>query len=154
MSDNSGVVEAAAVLEIDGAGRGEVAFVGVVRALLVFDAVEQLGNHEVDVGVALAVAMRVHVDGNAVDAGGEVRAVIEIEAAQEILVGLAVAAVLRDDEARNGLQQLAGAQHRAGFELRARDRALGRRFDAADELVALRRDHDFVEIIGGHAGGE
>ena len=92
--------------------------------------------------------------GNAVDAGREIGAVIEIEAAQEILVGLAVAAVLRDDEARHGLQQLAGAQHRAGFELRARDRALARRLHFADELVALRGDHDFVEIVGGHAGGE
>ena len=59
---------------------------------------------------------------------------VEVEAAQEVLVGLAVAAVLRHDEARNGLQQLAGAQHRTGFELRARDRALARGFNVADEF--------------------
>ncbi len=148
------IVEAAAILEIHGAGRGKVSFVRVVRSLLVLDAIQQFGNHEVDVGVALAVAVRVHVDGNAIDAGCEVSAVVEIEATQEILVRLAVAAVLGYDEARYRLQQFASAQYRTRFELRARDDALGGRFHRADELVPLRGDDDLVEIIGRNAGSE
>ena len=60
---------------------------------------DQLGDQEVDVGIALAVAVGAHVDRHAVDRDGEVGAVVEVEAAQEILVGFALAAVLRDDEA-------------------------------------------------------
>jgi hypothetical protein len=55
------------------------------------------------------VSVRRHVHGNAVDAGRQVRAVIEIETAQEILIRLAVAAVLGDDQARHDFQQLSRA---------------------------------------------
>src|SRR5258708_13273909 len=40
-----------------------------------------------------------HVGRQVVDRDGQIGAVVEIEAAQEILVGLAVAAVLGDDQA-------------------------------------------------------
>jgi hypothetical protein len=148
------VSERASIDEIDGAGRRKIALIGVIRALLVLDSIEQLGDHEVDVGVALAVAMRVHVHGNAIDAGGQVGAVIQVEAAQEILVGLAIARVLSDHESGNGFEQLAGAHHGTRLELRARDRALSRRLDATDEAASLCRDHDLVEVIGGQAGGK
>ena len=72
--------------------------------------------------------------------------------AQEILVGLAVAAVLGHDESGHGLQQLASPQDRAGFELRTRDRTLGRRFHVAYEFSC--RDHHFTKIVGGQACGE
>jgi hypothetical protein len=52
---------------------------------------DQLGNEEADVGVALAVAVGSHVDRHAVDPDGEIGAVVEIEAAQEVLVGFAFA---------------------------------------------------------------
>jgi hypothetical protein len=98
--------------------------------------------------------MRVHVYGNAVDAGREVRAVIEIETAQKILIGLAVTAVLGHDESGDRLEQLARTQHRPRLELGARDRALRRRFHVTDELASLRGDDDFFEIVGGNAGGK
>lgn len=56
------------VSHIYGTGSGKVTFVRVVRALLVIDARNELGDHEVDVTVALAVAMRRHVNGQAVHA--------------------------------------------------------------------------------------
>ena len=51
-----------------------------------------------------------HVHGQAVHRGGEVRAVVEIEATQKILIGLAIARVLRDHEAGYGFQHFAGPQ--------------------------------------------
>ena len=54
----------------------------------------QLGDQEVEIRVALAVRVRRHVDRHAGDRRREVGAVIEVEAAQEVLVGLALAAVL------------------------------------------------------------
>jgi hypothetical protein len=47
------------------------------------------------------------VDEHSVDGGAEIGAMIEVKAAQIILVGLALAAVLTDDQARGCLEQLA-----------------------------------------------
>ena len=65
----------------------------------------------------------------------EVGAVIEVEAAQEVLVGLALAAVLRDDDARHGLEHFAVAHERPLVELLRGDRALARRLRDADEIL-------------------
>ena len=54
----------------------------------------------------------------------EIGAVIEVEAAQEILVGLAVAAVLGDDEAGNDLERLGGPRERKGVDLAAGEKLL------------------------------
>lgn len=76
----------------------------------VIDVVDELGDEEVEVGVALPVRVRRHVDGHPLETRLEVRAMIEVEAANEVLVRLAVARVLRDDEPRHGFEQLAFAQ--------------------------------------------
>jgi hypothetical protein len=76
---------------VGGARGREIALVREVGALAVRDAVDELGDEPVQVAVALAVRVRGHVDGHAVDRGREVGAVVEVEAAQEILVRLAVA---------------------------------------------------------------
>ena len=54
------------------------------------------------------MAMGAHIERHAVEIEREVGAVIEVEAAQEILVGFAVAAVLRDDKTWHDFQRLAG----------------------------------------------
>ncbi len=51
----------------------------------------------------------------------EIRAVVEIEAAQKILVGFAFAGMLGDDQPRHRLQRLAGAREGPGVHLRAAD---------------------------------
>ena len=59
---------------------------------------------------------------------------IEVEAAQVVLIRLALATVLAHDEARHGFEDFAGAHDRTLVELRGRDGALtGRRRDA-DEV--------------------
>jgi hypothetical protein len=99
------------------------------------------------------VAVRVHVHRDPVDAGREIRAVVEIEAAQEILVRLAVARVLGHDESGHGLQQFARAHDRSRLELRARDGALAGRLHLADQRVFDGGHDDFVEIVRGNARG-
>ena len=88
--------------------RGEVALVGEIRSLADVDRSDQFGDQEVEVGIALAVRMGAHVDRHVVDRNGEIGAVVEIEAAQEILVGLAVAAVLGDDQAGHDFERFGG----------------------------------------------
>jgi hypothetical protein len=127
------------------AGSREVAFVGVVGALAVGDGVDQLRYQEIEVGIALAVRMRRQVDRNAIDRGGEVRAVVEVEAAQEILVRLAVAAVLGNDQAGHRLEQLRRAQRRAVRQLFRQDETLAGRGDRADQRHSQRGDGDFLE---------
>ena len=62
-----------------------------------------------------------HVDGHAVDLDGQIGAVVEIEAAQKILVGFALAGMLGDDQPGHGLQRLAGPQEGNGIHFRAAD---------------------------------
>ncbi len=78
-------------------------------------------NQEIDVGITLAMAMRGHVDRHAVDGDGEVRTVIKIEAAQEILIGFAFAGMLGHDQPRHHLEQFADPRGRARIELLAAD---------------------------------
>ena len=61
--------------------------------------------------------MRAQIDRHVIDPDGEVGAVIEIVAAQKILVSFALAAVLRDDEPRIGLKHLPWTRNRARVDL-------------------------------------
>ena len=79
--------------------------------------------------------VRPHIDRHAVHAGREIGAVVEVEAAQVILVGLARAAVLRDDHAGNGLDDFARPEQRAQRELLVADHALVGGSGDADEAV-------------------
>ena len=128
-----------------GAGGREIAFLRVVGALAVVNVVHELVDQEVDVRVALAVGVRRHVDRHAVHVGREVGAVVEVEAAQEVLVRLAVTAVLGHDQAWNDLEHLAGPEHRPALDLHAGDDALAGRERLADESDARRGHDDFLE---------
>ena len=70
------------------------------------------------------MAVRALVDRHAVDRNGEIGAVIEVHAAQEILVGFALAAVLRDDQTRRALEQFTRPVIRPRLDLPACDGAL------------------------------
>jgi hypothetical protein len=87
------------VVDLDCTGGGEVTYVGVVRSLADIHRPDQFGDEKIDVSITLPVAVSGHVDGHSVDRNGKISAVIEIEAAQEILVGFAFAGVLGDDQA-------------------------------------------------------
>src|SRR5262245_35943032 len=76
----------------------------------------ELRDQEVDVCVALAVAVGAHVDRHAVDRDGEIGAVVEIKATQEILVGLALARVLGHDQAGRRFEEFARPRHRLRLE--------------------------------------
>ncbi len=77
--------------------------------------------------------------------GGEVAAVVEVEAAQEVLVGLSVARVLGDDQAGHRLQSLGRAQQRAVGQLLGGDRAFGSRIGNADQVVLAAADGHFLQ---------
>ena len=51
----------------------------------------------------------------------EIGAVVKVEAAQEILVGLTLSGMLGDDQAGHDLKRLAGPQEGHGIHLRAAD---------------------------------
>ena len=84
-------------MDAEGPGTAEITHAGVVVSLLVIHLADQFGDNEVEVRVALAVRVADHVDGHTFEVRGEVRAVVHVEAAQEILVGLAAARMLGRD---------------------------------------------------------
>jgi hypothetical protein len=63
------------------------------------------------------------VDRHAVHRGAQVGAVIEVEAAQVELIGLALAAMLADHQTRHRFQHFAGTVHGARRQFLLRDRA-------------------------------
>ena len=100
-------------LELHRAGRVEVAEPRRVGALVNVDRVDRLGDQEVGVGVALAVAVARHVDGHAVGVDRDVGAVIGIEAADEVLIRFSAAGVLADHQARHLAQDVGDLRARA-----------------------------------------
>ena len=111
-------IEHRGVVDVRRAGGREVALIRVVRSFRKLHAGNQLGNQEVEIGIALTVPVGGHVDRDTAHRCGEVGAVIQIEPAQKVLVGFALAAVLRDDDAGHGLEHFAIA-HQAHFSGRS-----------------------------------
>ena len=81
------------------------------------------------IGVTLAVGVAAEVDGEAVDEERDVGAVIGVESAQEVLLGLAAALMLADHEAGNETQNVGRPPLGAQLEVAARNEDLGRRRD-------------------------
>ena len=104
-----GLRQAIDITDAHGTGGGEVAILGVVGSLAVFDRVDQFGNQSVEIVIALTVRVRTQVVRHAIDECGEVGAMVEIESAQEILVRLAVATVLGRDQAGHHLEHFSRA---------------------------------------------
>ena len=73
---------------------------------------DQLGDEEIQVGVALSVRMGRHVDRHVIDLRGEIGAMVEVEGAQEILVGFSLAGMLHYDQSRHVLEDRAWPQQR------------------------------------------
>jgi hypothetical protein len=141
-----GRLQRAEVVERGAAGQREVAALRKVRPLAVAHARHQLGHQEVQVGIALPVTVRGHVHRHAVHRHRKVGAVVEVEAAQEVLVGLAVARVLRGDHAGHRLHDVAGAQLGARLVRRALHRALAGAVGGADGGVARADDLDLGQV--------
>ena len=118
--------------EGDRARGRKIADIGEIGPLAVIDPLQRFGNHEVEIEITLAMAMRAHVDRHAVDETGEIRAVIEVEAAQEILVRLARSRMLRGDDAGHILHQFTRPADRHIVEIGIADGALRSRNGDAD----------------------
>jgi hypothetical protein len=86
-------------LVVGAAGDREVALPRIVGALDDAQGLDQLGDHEVQVGVAVAVQVAGLVDHVAVDPQLDVLALAGVEAAQEDLLRVALAAFVGEQEA-------------------------------------------------------
>ncbi len=124
----------------------EIADVGAVGSLAEVDPLDDLRQQAVDVEVALAVAVRAQVPGHAVDVRREVRAVVEVEAAQEVLVRLAAARVLGGHHAGHGLEHVRHAQHGPHEQVGAGDGAFRGGTGRAEQLDAAAEHDDFLEL--------
>ena len=138
---DQGPIQRVEVIHVDGAGGGEVALLGRIGPLLELHAAHQLRNEEVVVGVTLPMGVGGHVHGDARHEGGEVRAVIEVESADVVLVGLAFPAVLADHHAGHRLERLAGPIGGPLFDETRGDDAFGARAREAEQAA-----HGLIEI--------
>src|SRR2546428_12451343 len=123
--------------EVDGARGGEVPVLDEVRPFERLETQDGLGDQKVQVGVALAVGVAAEVDREPVDEERDVGAVIGVEAAQEVLLRLAVALMLADDEAGDQAHDIGRPTARGEVEGRPRAEELRGRGDGR-----RRRHHD------------
>ncbi len=79
--------------------------------------------------------VRRQVKRHIVEENGEICAVVEIEAAKKILVGLAAAGVLRDDETGNRLQNFSRTKNRTILDFLCAHRSLGAGFGNSDKVI-------------------
>ena len=129
-------------IQMGRAGRTVIADVRVIRTFLVIHPLHKFRDDGVHVRVTFAVRVRRQVERHVVEINGEVGAVIEIEAAQEILVGLAAAGVLGDDDAGNGFQDFPARRMRALCNFRRAHRSLrGGSGDADHAVLPSGDDH-------------
>src|SRR5208282_1505444 len=114
---------------------------------------DKLRDDGVHIGVALAVRVRGQVQRHTVEENGDIRAMVEIEAAKKILVGLAAARVLRDDETGKRLQNLSRAKQRTIFEFLCTHRYLAGRIGNSDKVI-LPALHGYGGAHGAHSQGD
>ena len=88
-----------------------------------------------------------HVDRHTLGAGEEIGAVIQVETAQEVLIGFAGAGMLGGDHAGNHLHQLAHAQHGHGQVVVAHPSVRRRRADADLRFGAAVDDDLFDRLV-------
>jgi hypothetical protein len=124
------------------AGVGEVSDVGEIRSLAHFQSADRFRNQEIQVGVALTVRVGGQIDRQVVPEYGHVGAVVEIVAAQIVLVGLAGAGVLHDGEAGCRFEDFRTICDRPSIEVLARDGHLAR------QLRHHRRSSGHVRTAG------
>jgi hypothetical protein len=106
------------------------------------------GRQDVQVQIALAVPVAGQVQRHAVQRGGQVGAVVQVEAAQEVLVGLARARVLGGGQARHGLDQLARTQQRPHGEVGIGNPAFAGGGRSAEIVGAAAPDRDRLDLLG------
>ena len=79
--------------------------------------------------------VRRQVKRHIVNENGDICAVVEIEAAKKILVGLAAAGVLRDDETGKRLQNFSRTKNRTILDFRCSHRTLGGGIGNSDKVI-------------------
>ena len=97
-------VDAVDQADVQIADRREVAFVGKIRSLANLERVDRFGHQPVQIRIALPMRMGAHIDRDIIDPDRQVGAVVEVVAAQEILVGFALPAMLGHDQAGDRLE--------------------------------------------------
>ena len=131
---DDGALELIHVVDVRRARRRKISFVGEVRSLLELHATHELGNEKADVRITVRMRTRRRIDRNPGDHGREVGSVIQVEAAQVVLIRFALAAVLAHDETWHGFKDFARAHDRTLVDLRGGHGALARRCRNADEV--------------------
>ena len=145
------LLELVGIMKMHGRGRREVAFLRPIGPLARQQALGELGDQEIEIGIALPVRVRAQVDRHPVEPEGDIGAVVEVEAAQEILVGFSLTGMLRDDQARHRFEDFARPRDGEGVQGLAGDPLL-RRSIRRLVLERLRRRHGDGRKYVGRAG--
>ena len=112
--------------DVQVAGVLEVSHIGPIWPLADIQSADGFGDEPVEIGVALTMRVGRQIDRYVVPKRREVGAVIEIPAAQVILIGLAGVGVHDRHQAGRRFEDFAGARDRPGINVLAGNRHLAR----------------------------
>ena len=90
--------------------------------------------------------MSAHVERHPLQADAEVRSVIEVKAAQEVLVRLSAARVLGDHHPRDRLQDLPAPHEWPRHEVTRGSPPLGGAVSDAEQVIRLPINDDFLQL--------
>ena len=139
------------VTHVHGADRGEIAFTGVVGPLRVSKVGRKFRDHEVQVRITLPVRIRRLIDRHAIDVGGEVGPVVEVEAPHQVLIGFALPAMGRNDESRHSFEKLTRTKRRRECKLVIDHDAFAGCRGCSDQAAPHCRDDHFLNLIRGRS---
>src|SRR4051812_21661991 len=108
-----GTFELIDVVDIGCTGGRKIALVREVRSLLELHPAHEFRNEKAHVRIPMSVRTRRCIDGNSGDGRRKVRAVIQVEASEVVLIRLALATMLAHDEAWHGFKNFATAHDRS-----------------------------------------
>ena len=130
------------------ARQGEVAAIGAIGTFAEIFPGDHFRDQAVEVKIALTMAMGTEVHLYIVDIGREIRPVIEVEAAQKVLVGLPTARVLGGYHSRHRFKQFGNPQQGPHQQVRSGNRAFTGRLGDADLGQTASEDHNFTNLVG------
>ena len=91
------------------------------------------------------MGMASQVERHAFGAGREVRAVVQVETSEKILIGFAGARMLSGRHSRHGLQEIAGPQQHGQLDVVIVDHPFRRRSRQSDAILRPPVHHNFLQ---------
>ena len=128
-------VQRIGIKNIGRTNRTKIALGCVVRPLAIMNRRDQFENQKIQVCPTLTMRVTALIDWHAIQCQAEIDTMIEIDAAQKILIGLALTTVLANDQPRYNLENFTRTRYDPSIDLCLSDGAFISRIGSTQQTV-------------------